>query len=412
MKQFINSFSKCTLLFSVLLLGVQTKSKSCSTPVFRYALEMWPAYSYIIEIDHYNDFNDSQLQALALLKNAALSEAPLNITIVENLTDRIQEEPMMKILFPIQHGIPGVIWQGPLTVENVNKIVDSPSRKAALQLLQKGDAAVWLFLESGDAIKDDKQYGILKDELKHLSKTLKLSETATDVEGNPLDIKVINTGVRFSSVRINRNDPLEEIFISILLKTEPDLLYFEKAPLAFPMFGQGRILYALVGNGISSKNIEKACSSIIGWCSCTIKDDNPGVDLLFGANWADIIGDSSWIQPEQLPDFTGIADFIAEDVVAEKLKETVEVSTNANATNTNTIPEQDASYDNIEASKQKDETMEIALEPVQISNNFLQNPATEEKQQQGMSPLLRNSMLMFFLMLAIIAITLFILKRR
>ena len=81
-------------------------------------------------------------------------------------------------------------------------------------------------------------------------------------------------------VKLSRTDPAEEIFVKMLLGTESDLASYH-TPLAFPVFGRGRALYALVGKGIKRKLIKSTCNTIIGWCSCTIKEDNPGTDLLF-----------------------------------------------------------------------------------------------------------------------------------
>ena len=374
---------------------------------------MWPAYSYILEIEITDHLSETQQKALKLLKNAAASsELPLNITINENTEGDHQDDVMMRLSFPKEHRITGIVWQGPLTEENANKFINSPSRKKALKQLRQGDATVWLFLESGDAIRDDKQYAILQEELKRLSKTLKLSETATDVDGNPLDIKVINTGVNFSSVRIDRNDPMEEIFISILMRTEPDLKYFEKAPLAFPLFGQGRVLYALVGNGIKSKNIETACSTIIGWCSCIIKDDNPGTDLLFAANWEEIIGDSSWIQPEQLPNITGLAGFIAEKDIDNEQDEFNDETEIVTASNTITLSEENLKEEASEPQHPKDTESELVLEPARVNDQIIKSKDIGKEPDQGINPLLRNSLIMFSVIVVIIATSLFYLKRK
>ena len=413
MDPLMDNFYRNIAAVFVFMIGSITNSYCCSTPVFRYALEMWPTYSYIIEIEIPDHLSDKQLKALDLLKNAAAStELPLNIVIIESKVEDPQDEPMMKISFPKEHRIPGIVWQGPLTEENVHKVINSPSRKQALKQLRRGDATVWLYLESGDAVRDDKQYAILQEELKMLSNTLKLSETATDVDGNPLDIKVINTGVHFSSVRIDRNDPMEEIFIRILMRTEPDLQFFEKAPLAFPLFGQGRVLYALVGNGIKSKNIETACSTIIGWCSCTIKDDNPGTDLLFAANWDEIIGDSSWIQPEQLPDITGLAGFIEDSDIDNEQDESDDEIQIVAASKPITLSEENSSEETSESQQPEDTESELVLEPVKVNNDLIKSKDIPNKPRQRINPLLRNSLIMFSLIVVIIASTLFYLKRK
>lgn len=407
MRQFINKLLKSTILVPVILLGMQINSIGCSTPVFRYALEMWPAYSYVIEIAHDGNLNSAQQQAFDFLKNSVSPESSANLIIKEKVQTNGSEGAMIKLTFPDQHKILGAIWTGPLTMENAKKIINSPSRKAALEKIRRGDAVVWLFLESGNVIRDEKQYNLLTTELTRLSKELKLSETATDVAGNLLDIKVVNTGVNFSLVRIDRDDPTEEVFIEMLLGTESDLRYFENVPLAFPMFGQGRILYALAGNGIKSKNIETACSTLIGWCSCTIKDDNPGTDLLFAADWEIFIGDSSWIIPVEVPEITGLSAFLEEDMQIEDVKNEIPIG---EVPTPELNEEERLGTEVIDSPDSVEKEPEIALVPVVVNNEVL-NSSSESNQKAQISPLLRNSMIVFVLILVLLITTLFIMKR-
>jgi hypothetical protein len=386
---------------------------------------MWPAYLYSIEIIYGGNLTSSQKQALKSLRDAISSDTPINLKIIEKVQNNTNDEaePIMKMTYPVESKVPGTIWQGTLNKENVEKIINSPSRKLALENIRKGDAVVWLFLESGNAAEDDKQVKLLEEELIRLSGKLKLSETATDVAGNLLDIKVINTSVHFSLVRIDRNDPLEEVFINILLGTEADLRFFKNAPLAFPMFGRGRVLYALAGNGINSKNIETACSTIIGWCSCTIKDDNPGTDLLFQANWEAIIGDSSWIQPVEVPEITGLSGFISDiKEVDEKMDVEKEIPEKAHSSSEKEIPEKVYSSSEKEmeemliteineAHKPTENKPVLDLDTVKVDNKILNSTLSEEDQNLHANPLLRNSLIAFALFLVIIIATLFIMKK-
>jgi hypothetical protein len=56
--------------------------------------------------------------------------------------------------------------------------------------------------------------------------------------------------------------------------------------MLFPVFGRGRVLYALVGGGIEPANIEKAARFLIEGCSCIVKRDNPGTGLLLDTDWS------------------------------------------------------------------------------------------------------------------------------
>ena len=63
--------------------------------------------------------------------------------------------------------------------------------------------------------------------------------------------------------------------------------------MVFPVFGQARVLYALVGKGIRHETIDRAASFLIGSCSCQVKEQNPGADLLMTVDWKKLLKDQS-----------------------------------------------------------------------------------------------------------------------
>ncbi|HMJ91098.1 MAG TPA: hypothetical protein VK530_14845, partial [Candidatus Acidoferrum sp.] len=67
-----------------------------------------------------------------------------------------------------------------------------------------------------------------------------------------------------------------------------DDLESEQEPMAYPIFGRGRALFALVGKGINRETIDEACSFVVGPCSCVVKELNPGQDILISAAWGDV----------------------------------------------------------------------------------------------------------------------------
>jgi hypothetical protein len=50
------------------------------------------------------------------------------------------------------------------------------------------------------------------------------------------------------------------------------------------------VLYALVGAGITADNIREAGAFLVGACSCEVKRQNPGTDLLMAVDWDAQIG--------------------------------------------------------------------------------------------------------------------------
>jgi hypothetical protein len=98
-------------------------------------------------------------------------------------------------------------------------------------------------------------------------------------------------------VRVSRGDSAERLLVETLLSCEPDLRGRDR-PMAFPVFGRGRVLYALAGAGIKTETVRHALDFLVGGCSCTIKRQNPGVDLLLDADWSVITPTT----PEEPPD--------------------------------------------------------------------------------------------------------------
>lgn len=394
---------------------------SCSTPVFRYALERWPAFIYSVEVIHNGNLNDEQKQALELLLNISSGNVNTNLKVVEipvtaehNITK--EELPLIRLFYPVENNNPGVLWQGKLTIENVNKIIDSPARREIVHRIQKGDAVVWILLESTDEYQSDLASQTLTDELKVLSKELKLASSATDASGKPLDINIVNNGVHFSMLKISRDDPAEEIFIKMLLGTEPDLPFI-KFPLAFPVFGRGRVLFALVGRGIKEKLIKETCNSVIGWCSCTIKEDNPGSDLLFSADWEKAVGDSSWIQAEEIPEISGLSEFIVPEkeevaespVENELIKE--EIDTKSEKFEDESI---EPKIEKDLANKSPNQVEKIRKDK-EIELSDTQNETFElnfENDKTTFSNLTRNILLIFLFLIILVSTLSFLLKRK
>jgi len=290
-KYFILPIIFCTIIF------VFNSIQACNVPVFQYALQNWPSDPYDITLSYDEDLSVEDYEVIDLL-NKSLNEdsayTNFNLTTInDNQSEGTQNNSHVKsdnnlvlsLKYPQNYQVRKNIWTGHPDSNIVKAILDSPARREIAGNLIKGDAIVWLLMESGSSKKDDEAAALLKNELKILEGTLKLPQPTLGnnyVESEselPLDTKI-----KFSLIRLSRNQSGENIFIKMLLNTESDLISYSE-PIAFPVFGRGRVLYALVGPGISGENIKDACKFILGACSCQVKDLNPGIDLLMSVNW-------------------------------------------------------------------------------------------------------------------------------
>ena len=128
--------------------------------------------------------------------------------------------------------------------------------------------------------KDKAARQLLEKELAAATKELKEMASALAEE-----LQIPEFSYEFSILPVSRSDPKEQMFLEMLLKSEPDLDEYADEPIVFPTFGRGRALFALVGDGINTDNLREAIAFITGPCGCEVKMLNPGVDMLMAENW-------------------------------------------------------------------------------------------------------------------------------
>ncbi|MEA3366672.1 MAG: hypothetical protein U9R68_01010 [Planctomycetota bacterium] len=327
MRVYHRTLGACGLAVVGLLVAAGA-GRACSVPVYRYALERWRVDPYEIHVFHRGDLAEGHKQALERLRDASVEERPDGVIDLW-LTDLSKGEPegeaakvwqehasaaktpWLVVRYPRVFGIPIDTWAGPLSPEAVSGLLDSPTRRQVAKRLLEGETAVFVFLESGDAKKDEAAVQRLAKDLKRMEELIEPPIPPGGVWGDPIyDTEgVPELKIAFSIVRLTRDDPGERAFREMLLGCEPGLKQ-ESGPMAFPIFGRGRVLCALVGEGISKLNIEEVCGFVASPCSCIVKYQNPGVDMLMDVRWdAALMGEASAIPEVVPPPLTGLAKF-------------------------------------------------------------------------------------------------------
>lgn len=264
------------------LLGAGSTLQACPVPVYQYSLEHWPSDPYQVVVHHVGDFNEDQQAALEFLR-----ETQNNPSAGANFELRIEEDNgnpsgQVEVFYPEMTPIRTPVWSGDLTLENAEALVSSPLRQRLGEALMNRTSAVWILLESGDAEKDREIEALLNRELASIVEETVVPETA-EWGGELVDI---DFNVNFDVIRLSRDDPDEQMLVHMLLASEPDLATdFQEHPIVFPIYGRGLILYALVGRGINEWTLRAAAEFLTGPCSCQVKEDNPGTDLLMSVNW-------------------------------------------------------------------------------------------------------------------------------
>jgi len=160
----------------------------CSVPVFRYALERWPAEPYDVVVFHKGPLTKDQRAALEWLKKQSEAEVPATNVLVQavdlgakpdegfvKLWEKFKGEslPWMLVLYPRSMGIPVPAWSVPFSSANAKALVESPAREKIAKATIGGATIVWLLLESGEKKKDEAAAALLKKELTRLEKEIR-----------------------------------------------------------------------------------------------------------------------------------------------------------------------------------------------------------------------------------------------
>ena len=287
---------------------------ACQVPVFRYALERWVSDKYEILIIHDGPLNDTDQglkESLAKSVGEKSNSSVRSIDIRQSTDAGIVElwkkhspsrNAVMAILYPLgARDVPNRLMHvGSFDERATKSLVDSPLRSETAKRLVAGESAVWIFVPSGHADKDVPALETLNRKLLRCQQELKLPAVEElAIEDAKTMEKAAQMRIEFSTITLARDDAQEQYPLKMLLASEDDLATSDE-PLAFPVFGRGRVLYALVGKGINDEMIQRACQFMVGPCSCQVKAQNPGFDLLMNVDWETAVGDVLLSDP--LPD--------------------------------------------------------------------------------------------------------------
>jgi hypothetical protein len=283
---------------------------ACSIPVFRYAIEHWQPDPYQVFVYHDQELTAEDHELIGWLRE----QEALGANIEEHLIDMRKplepadqarwerlgdvKPPRLVVQLPKRIGdgeapVSSASWDR----EELESLVRSPKRSELAERLTRGDV-VWVFLDGTTKEENDRLYTLLEEQIAVQQETIKLGEIdeadRKDLAGDPTELKV-----KFSALRLARDEAAEKWFREILLSIEPDLRDDElkDQPMVFPVFGRARALYALVGQGINADMIKEAAVFLTEGCQCTVKAENPGVDLLVPVRWDDVIEVS---EPEEV----------------------------------------------------------------------------------------------------------------
>lgn len=274
-------------------------ARACDTPVYRYAMYNWAPANYVLfhfvrdaEVSGSDGVDrrieeavnaemaaasgNVNLEFVRLDLESAIAHGELPPALVERLSETPQSVASIHALVA-PHG--QVLWLGGFDDEALVDVVDSPGRRELTRQLDAGAAGVLIVVEgrskeeNAEANAEVEQAVKMAAEGQIVPVGIPGAEDATTAE--PLDV---------GFVTISRDDPAERWLVSMLMSIESDLAAIEK-PMVFAVYGRARAMEPWVGAGIRAEGLAEDIAYMSGACSCEVKDQSRGVDLLTAWDW-------------------------------------------------------------------------------------------------------------------------------
>jgi hypothetical protein len=289
-------------------------ARACDTPVYRYAMYRWESAPY--EVYHfYRGQPDKHFAEVEKILTAAAAHevTPANVAVKQvNLEEDAELKsipPDVAKLFQAKSDLqlPLTLVVNPLGYEVFSGALLPPVAEAGMlgnssalrrqigDLLKQGNAAVYVLLPG----KDSEQNAAAEKALQQLVADVNSGKVqlydgpprdesqSNPAEETPAEPEKKKPSHSIASLTLAREvlQPQDPWLLRCLLAVEDDLARFEDEPMVFVVYGRGRALPPFIGKGITADNLVEVTEFITGACSCTVKEQNPGVDLLMAYDW-------------------------------------------------------------------------------------------------------------------------------
>ena len=292
---------------------------ACNTPVYRYAMYNWRVSPYPIFYLYNGEEAEEDKKTNKLIEDLSISEPVTANLVLEKIdvsdAEKLKELPGWEVIEKAwksydDGAVPAhlvmtpwgaKVFAGRLDEKAVKALVESPARTRLGELLNQGNAAVLMLLSGADEAANKRAEEAL-DELIARSQRGEIPTAAdlsdpASMEGMPseepgkgedaedVDAAAKPAGLKVATLKIDRSDPAELWFVRTLMTIEPDLHEYATEPMIFAGYGRGRAMEPYVGKGITPDNLVDVVAFLAGACSCMVKEQNPGADILVKWDW-------------------------------------------------------------------------------------------------------------------------------
>ena len=282
---------------------------ACNIPVFRFALERWKPDLCEIVVFHRGAMSAEDERIVEDLERASLAkDGDANLNVIRCNLNHNDDQEFNDLWLTVQERtgsrLPVLVarslkgrgktinhWHGSLREARMIGLIESPIRSELTKRLQAGDAIVWLLLKSADDEKTEAVRELLRQQCHELPKKIELPE-GIGLPGSELYSEVPLL-LQFSVLEIDPGEPDEQFLVRQLTGFQSDA---ETAgePLIVPVFGRGRALEVIPAPQLNADLIHDLTEFLCGACSCQVKEQNPGFDLLLSTDWTHaLFGDDS-----------------------------------------------------------------------------------------------------------------------
>jgi hypothetical protein len=166
-------------------------------------------------------------------------------------------------------------------------------------------------LKTSDKEQNQKVMDTLESGLKASKEKLKLPQAVYDQDENTLSGTTANLWrISFKVMSISREDEDEIPFISMMLKSQPELMKYLNEPVAFVMYGRSRTLKGIPASKLTKEKIIETNRFLLDSCQCQVKEQNPGTDMLIKADWTDFDKEMAEMKRKEIP-LRGITDYVS-----------------------------------------------------------------------------------------------------
>lgn len=237
--------------FLAMILAIQLIGLACTTRVSEWILLNTPQELYSLVYFH-NGSLDNEAKREHDKLDQSITDANIQFRTV---ADKNIRQPYYSLSYRNR------LIEKFRSYDELGSLTTSPIREKVAKELMAGKLCVMLYLKTGEQEKDEAGWQVLQ-------KTMAASP-----------FKEIIT-----VIELERENAGEAHFVSFLLNVEEDLQRIHE-PMLFGIFGKFKALEPLLAGGITGENINLMIGFLTAECSCLIKDDLPGADILFSGRW-------------------------------------------------------------------------------------------------------------------------------